>query len=171
MNCYQCLVTFNQQEIMKSIRTLFAALLVTAFFASTANATTVSFNFSAGGGTYGSGSFSGVDSNGNGVLSKNELASFTSDLPPEGVYGLALADLFDFGTYNIAANVWNADASGWGNPNFAWYSWNGGNNSVNPRWAVMTTAAEQSTVPEPGSLALIGLGLAGLAAASRKRNA
>ena len=139
--------------------------LVSLAFASTAGATTVHFSYTdEGGEVAGTGIFSGTDANNDGLLSLTELSSFISD-------DATLSGLFDFGTYNIATNTWNADASGWGQTDFAWYSWDDGDMSINPVNASMATVVEQSEVPEPGSLALLGLGLAGFAVTSRKRQA
>ncbi|MEP0754605.1 PEP-CTERM sorting domain-containing protein [Trichocoleus sp. DQ-A3] len=117
---------------------------------------------------YGTGSVEGFDNDSDGLLTKNELTSFNTSLPLEGAY-LNLNDLFGFGSFDLNTGVWNADAPGWGQPNLAWFSWNGGGNSVNPLWATMTTndyvptpPTPPATVPEPAStFGLLALGAMG----------
>jgi hypothetical protein len=66
----------------------FALAMILSSVALGASATAVDFSFKYSGQPYGSGSFMGSDLNSDGRLTMNELTSFTSDLPGEGVYGL-----------------------------------------------------------------------------------
>lgn len=153
---------------MNSITSTIAALILSAASLA-ANATTVSFTVNTEDGQWGTGVFSGNDSNSDGILSLSELIAFDGSNNIESEI-VTLAGLSGFGTFNIAGNKWNSDGPGWGNVDFAWFSWDGDGNSVNNTWAKVSTVvtAENNSVPEPGALALAGLGLA-MAASIRRR--
>ncbi len=160
-------ITMSISKLTKSI--LLASMLAATSFA--ANATIVDyqgFNTIRNQVTI-NGFFAGNDNNHDGKLTLNELTSFDLEFTTSGGYSVHLPDLFGFGSYDIAANLWNHDASGWGNPNFAWASWSNGNAALNIQYFTVNTTVVSSDVPEPLTLGLFGIGLLGLAAVRRRQ--
>lgn len=157
---------------MKLVRSIcFAGLLASASIAASAtplSTVTFSVTYDQGSKTWGTGTFSGNDINNDGFLSLSELISFDGSKNIES-QAVTLANLSGFGSFDIASNVWMANGSGWGQKNFAYFSWNGDANSVNNNWAAVKTSVVTTNVPEPASMALLALGCAGLVAARRRK--
>ncbi len=143
--------------------------LALSIVATSASATVVDYTMTISNSVGASGQFTGLDGNADGFLSLNELSAFTFDIPAVG-YHFELPIVSDFGRYNIAQNLWLHDASGWGQSNFAYVSFNGGSLSVNTTNAsnVVTTSAA-AEVPEPAPVALFALGLLAIGAARRSK--
>lgn len=155
------------------LKTTLAAAL--ALCASAASAVTVDFDayFIEGAGSpIFTGTFSGTDANGDGLLSFGELTSFTStEVMDVGVTAPAsLADLTAFGDYDLSTNEWLPNGASWDwAGNIGYFTWDGGDSSVNAYNTRMVTWT--STVPEPASLAMMGLGALALVASRRRRAA
>jgi len=138
-----------------------------------ANALTVDYTVSYYSGTWGTGSFTGNDTNADGFIKFNELSSFNGSSNVEGEV-VNLSTLYDIGSFDIANNTWLSNGVGWeGHADDAFFTWNNRNNSVNSEWATLTTTENGAApVPEPGTMMLLGAGFLGLAAfAKRRKNA
>jgi hypothetical protein len=137
----------------------------------TANAAiiTVDFEIQSTSSSWGDGSFSGEDTNLDGLLSFDELASFngSNNIENETV---DLSTLFDVGDFDIATNTWLSNALGWTTTENAWFTWNDQTNSVNSSWAsaTITSASYAVDVPAPATLSLFAIGLLLMARSRRK---
>jgi hypothetical protein len=152
---------------MKKMLTFLVLTLMTA----TANAAiiTVDFEIQSTSSSWGDGSFSGEDTNLDGLLSFDELVSFngSNNIENETV---DLSTLFDVGDFDIATNTWLSNALGWTTTENAWFTWNDQTNSVNSSWAsaTITSASYAVDVPAPATLSLFAIGLLLMARSRRK---
>ena len=153
---------------MRQLKLIIAALFLISPFAANADLIVDFTTDDSLGNFFHNGQFVGTDTNNDGILTFSELISF--DILA-GIYAgeATIANLDDIGDYVIGTNTWIPNGISWtGYSDTAWYTWD--NRFYSARldggWIVTTSSI---SVPEPGTLALLGIGLFGMGLASRKK--
>ena len=157
---------------MTRTKSTFLALLAVLLSPMAANADpiTVGYDSTSPDGLFGS--FSGTDTNNDGLLTFGELDSWTANFGC-GSGGCDLSFLNDLGDFDYVANSWIANGLQWDqiteDAYMTWNNWASSASTSNATWGFVTTVSSATSVPEPGTLALFGIGLFGMGLARRKK--
>jgi len=152
---------------MKKISMLLAGLA----FAGVVNAGTISVDYHEKNNTLNlAGQFSGTDSNHDGWLSFNELDGWSINYNS----GYSLPSLNSMGDFDYVNRVWKHNGFQWNKATrdayMTWNNWNYSVSSSNFNWQFVTEVKlAPAAVPEPATLGLFGLALAGLVAVRRRK--
>ena len=153
-----------------------AAALIGSLLVSTVQANTVTIDHTWYGSLSGTIVFTGTPDSG-GLINLADLTALSYSNNSSQSFNLS--NVTSFGTFDVVSNVWSPNALDWdGNPDAFVCTNLFGPGST---WCFADVSFEQplsyrvvsnvndSTVPEPGSLALVGLALVGLAVRSKRR--
>jgi hypothetical protein len=151
-----------------NMNTILRALLLQLILLSSCLANVVTVDYQATNSSYSSlsGAFTGNDVNNDGWLTFSELTDWYTNYSA----GANFSALNDLGDFNYVSNVWVPNALQWNKTThdayMTWNNWAYSASTSNYNWAFVTTV--DGSVPEPSSVALLGLAMLGFVAARRK---